>query len=338
MREEILRLINIFGSGLSESKYNQYIPKLRDYLLEYLIFQKSNISVERLFMYEFTIQDIIQSTEYYIMKNDNVKSKAAIDDYLGSINRFFVETIFKKYPNHNLISVKPFTNLSKEIELYLISKGLELTEKQANPAINEDQYILINKLLNNESDKTFKTMQVSIIIKLILLYGFSFDRISNLNLINYSNERRTLEVYYSSNPLRSLLLELPFSLNQELGVYTDMHKQMGYMNNRLFINTKGKSIKHDFTIDFLQIARDEYHMVHEEDRDLRNAFTQTGLAKFGIMKMILDGVNQSVISDLTGFGSDVMKDCQDEVNANKELKRNRYINHMIRGISTFDDF
>lgn len=34
---------------------------------------------------------------------------------------------------------------------------------------------------------------------------------------------------------------------------------------------------------------------------------------------------------------DIYKDCQNEVNRTEDLDRNRYINHVIRGISTYDE-
>ena len=56
-----------------------------------------------------------------------------------------------------------------------------------------------------------------------------------------------------------------------------------------------------------------------------------------IIKMIESGLNQAVIMDLTGQGIDVFSDCQNIVDNRNGFSRNRYINHMIRGIDTYDD-
>ena len=53
--------------------------------------------------------------------------------------------------------------------------------------------------------------------------------------------------------------------------------------------------------------------------------------------MIESGLNQAVIMDLTGQGIDVFSDCQNIVDNRNGFSRNRYINHMIRGINTYDD-
>ena len=34
---------------------------------------------------------------------------------------------------------------------------------------------------------------------------------------------------------------------------------------------------------------------------------------------------------------DIYNDCQNEVNMQKEINRNRYVNHFLRGIATFDE-
>lgn len=45
----------------------------------------------------------------------------------------------------------------------------------------------------------------------------------------------------------------------------------------------------------------------------------------------------AVIMDLTGQGIDVFSDCQNIVDNRNGFSCNRYINHMIRGIDTYDD-
>lgn len=198
MRDNLIKIVNQFGSGLSKHEYNQYIPKLRDYFIEYLLINITTTSdIEKLFKFEFTRSHIIQSTEYYIIQNDNVTSKSAIDDFLIALNRFFDEIINIRYPNQNLITIRPFTNLNNEVEDSLLKKGIKLNERKANPPINENQYNFILKYMVKESSKSIKTQQVHIILKLLLLYGFSFDRIINLQKDSFCPETRTLEIVYS---------------------------------------------------------------------------------------------------------------------------------------------
>lgn len=71
-----------------------------------------------------------------------------------------------------------------------------------------------------------------------------------------------------------------------------------------------------------------------EDQGLAGSESRNNHA---IIKMIESGLNQAVIMDLTGQGIDVFSDCQNIVDNRNGFSRNRYINHMIRGIDTYDD-
>ncbi|OMD49473.1 hypothetical protein BSK56_08965 [Paenibacillus borealis] len=91
---EIMNIVYHFGIKLTKSKFDMYIPKIRDYFAKYILENKSGSTIENVLKYEITRNDIIQSTVYYILKNKNVRSKSAIDDYLTIINRFFEEAVF----------------------------------------------------------------------------------------------------------------------------------------------------------------------------------------------------------------------------------------------------
>lgn len=339
MREELRSLITVFSSGLTISEGNQYIPKIRDYFIEYIMQSKSGSSLEDVLKYEITKKDLINSTIYYIQKNDNVRSKSEIDDYLIAINRFFFETIFHKYPNQNLITIRPFTTLSKEVEQGLIEQEqlINLEERQTFPPINEDQYKFILNHIKEDYKASFKDKQIHIIIKLALLFGFSPERIINLKRSNYYHEERVLEIIYSKNPYRSLKLDIPYKIHIEITEYlkSDLHGKSEH--NSFFVNRNGGLIKHDFPAGYLKSLKEQYFILYPNEGELRNPFTPTGLAKYAIIKMILNGINPSVISDLTGYMNDVISDCQDKVNEMKALNRNRYINHMIRGIQTYEE-
>lgn len=338
VKNEIVQLIEHFGEGLSQYEYNQYIPKLRDYFIDYLIENKSHAQdIPNLFKFEFTRSDIVLSTEYYVTKNESVRSKSAIDDFLIALNRFFDEVINIKYPNQNLITIRPFTNLSKDIEKTLLEKGIKLEARQGYPPIKEDQYKFIIEYLKKDRNISIKNEQVHIIIKLLLLYGFSFDRIMNLRAGAYCSERRVLEVTYRENPFRGLVLELPYSLNKEIENYTRKLNDKNNAENYLFCTKNGNKIKHDFPNEYLSKIKHEFFSGNDIEKNLRNPFTPTGLAKFAVINMIIKGINQSVILDLTGFKDDMYLACQKEVNEIKVLHRNRYINHMIRDISTYDE-
>lgn len=312
MKNGLDELIKKFGARLTKSEYNQYVPKLK-YLVKYLLLRKDDTSIEAILRHDFTRNDVIQSTVYYIENNDNVRSKSAVDDYLIALNRFFEETVYKVYPNHNLIALRPFTSLNQEVDRALSQLGMELNERVKFPALSEDEYKFILDYLRNDQDLSFKMIQVHIILKLFLLYGLSFDRVINLCKSNYIIEKRALEIAYQDSPRRVIHLEVPSTLHNEISEYLQLLNNKNIDNERLFVNTKGKSIKHDFPNEYLQKIRKSFQDSIEQGKESTNSFTPTGLSKFAIIRMLLEGVNLSVIADLTGFQSDVLSDCQNTV-------------------------
>lgn len=337
LKEELFKLIvNDFGGLLSTHEYNQYITKLRDYLLPYLEKNKSHCrSIDELFKYELTRKDIIDSTIYYIVNNQNVTRRSAIDDFLIALNRLFDENINKKYFNQNLANIQPFTSLSTEIEKEIDSKGLKhLHERESFPAISDKEYDLLAEYLKKIECNKISTYQHKIIVNLLLLYGFSFDRIMNINLQDYSAERGILSIVYDSKNNRCIDLELPYNLKLLMNSFMDIRRGVETDCKSMFISTIGNKIKHGYLTYFLDKVKEEQNI---EVNSSRNSFTPTGFAKYAVMKMILEGMNQSIILDLTGFEMAHYSDCQSKVNEDKNLNLNRYINRMIRGIITFDD-
>lgn len=338
MKEKLISIINEFGSLLTKEENYQYIPKLRDYLIPYIIETKGdNIDIDTIFKDEFTRSDIIKATMYYITENENVESLSAIDDYLIALNRLFDELLFNKYPNPTLMKYKPFTKLSNEIQENLKKQGVELKGRETNPTIDRDQFKFIIDYLKNHKKSSIKFNQVSIMIKLFLLYGFSHDKVSKLKLEDYNANQKTLKIQYKRIMKRNIFIELPYSLAQEINEYLKMRNEEKKLNsNLLFVSRENTKVSNGFIADTLDKIKEEYIKINGTSSN-KNQFTPTGIQKYAIIQMILNGMNQSVIMDFTGQQLDIYNDCQNEVNRIKELDRNRYINHMIRGINTYDE-
>jgi len=336
--KELTEVINSFGSKLTEWQYNNYIPKLRDYFIEYIMENFKEVkNVTTLFKHELTRSHIIRSTEFYIIKNENVKSKSAIDDFLISLNQLFELEINNKYYNQNLDNIRPFMRLNAEIEQDLINQGIILKDKEPYPAINRNQFMFIIEQLK-EVGNSFTKLQIKIIIKLLLLYGFKPERIIDFDISDFKIDERVLNVKYNENPDRYIRLELSNSLYKDLVEHSKLRADKIGENN-LFVNTKGNKIDHGFTKHYFDVIRNKYFKKYPyeklEDKN-NNQFTFTGLAKYSVINMILNGMNQSLIMDLTGFEDDVFEYCQEQVNNIKAVAKDRYINSNIRGIETYD--
>lgn len=339
MKIELLNLLDDFRKKLTDYQYNQYIPKLRDYLFPYIesTFQESSIT--EIFQNEFTKKNIIDSAIYYIDINTNVQRISAIDDYLIALNSFFEKTIFEKYHNTNLMSLKPFIRLNKDVKEKIKEKNITLLEKETFPAINDFQSEYIFHYLNNcYSYRSLSSYQTPIILKLMLLYGFSHDILSNLKLNNYNSNKNTLLINNITDVRKNITLELPFNLKEDFIQYFNFRKLQTSINSEfLFVTEKNTKIKNGFLSDTLDKIRKKFTYDNADiDDNTRNPFTPTGLQKYAIIKLILSDFNQSILSNLTGQKQDILIDCQLSVNEKKVIKLNRYINHMIRGIDTYD--
>ncbi|WP_045516324.1 tyrosine-type recombinase/integrase [Clostridium sporogenes] len=332
-------IVDDFGSKLTKPEFNQYVTKLRDYFIRYIIEEKKYTGkVLDLFKFDLGKTDIINSVIYYVVYNENVKSKSAIDDFLIALNMLFEEVINDKYFNQNLNNLQPFSKLSSEIAQKIEKDGIkDLTEKETFPAILDEEYKLIVEYLNNMVLKSLKAYEVKVIIKLLLLYGFSFDRIIKLKTKDYCSEKGTLSIMYGNSNRSNLILELPYELNKLMKSCLEVRNKKYPDVESLFVTTEGTTITHAFLSTTFKNIKKLYIPPKSNRYDNKNTFTTTGLAKYAVIQMILEGMNQSIILDLTGFKEDQFSYCQDYVNELKNLNRNRYVNHIIRGISTYDD-
>lgn len=157
-------------------------------------------------------------------------------------------------------------------------------------------------------------------------------------LNNYNSNKNTLLINNITDVRKNITLELPFNLKEDFIQYFNFRKLQTSINSEfLFVTEKNTKIKNGFLSDTLDKIRKKFTYDNADiDDNTRNPFTPTGLQKYAIIKLILSDFNQSILSDLTGQKQDILIDCQLSVNEKKVIKLNRYINHMIRGIDTYD--
>lgn len=328
-----------FGSNLTPHEKHQYLPKLRDYLLPYILTQKKHaLNIEALFKHEFTRNDVIKSCEYYVLNNNNVRSKSAIDDFLIALNRLFEETLNEKYPNQNLKNIQPFSKLSHEIEKSLEIQGRFLQDRETNPPIEEDQFEHLCNILESTSEKN-SSLQPKLIIKLILLYGFKFNRVSQFLIDDFDIEKRILKVKRNNSTQGEIKLELPYSLFLDFKKYYNHRIKNVTKNRNLFLTVNSTPVASSLITGLLDKARDSYYsksQLEGLEGQSKNPFTATGLSKFAIINMILQGMSQAVILDVTGVNEVIYNSCQ--YNASNKLSEdyNRHINYKLRAIKTFD--
>jgi site-specific recombinase XerD len=331
----------------SVHKRNQYIPKIRDYLIPYLRNNKpienSQSEIEKLFKYNITLQDLIDSTIYYVKNNANVNSETGINDFIIAFNQFFRFLYENNIENTNLVrlwSTEEITELKKQIIERLQKEGIRLNPPQQDPPITEEEFSFIlsycEKINHNDN---FKRYESSIIIKLFIFLGLKAEKMYNIKNNHFNNETGILEI--ESKDGENYYVQLPYNLTKQLKILMKLKEErFPHISDFLFVNNRGKKVDNSFLTELLNEIRDEFNKNRNTDLltlELeRNRFTQTGLIKYAVIEMIKKGINQSIIQDFTGNGENIYNDCQKFVNESKQGEKNRYLNSKLRSIETYD--
>lgn len=335
MEEKLLELLEQY-KRIIDKKNNtssQYIPMLRDNLIPYLLLNYQCDNLKSLFCDEMTRNGLINSAMYFIEHNENIRRISRLNFYLSCLSSLFNDLLFEKYPNPNIQRLYPFTCLTDDICRKLNENGITLSDSESYPSVNQEQFNHIIWYLKSHQPKSIKNKQEHILIKLYLLYGFSSDKVQELELKNYISDRKALIIPCTTRKDLQINLELPYTLSIEISDYIATLSNSGITT--LFAKKTKKSIDASFLSYILDKIKESYYKKNEDDNAL-NPFTSTGLQKYAITRMIEAGMNESIIKDFTGQSQDIFDDCQNFVDEYYQLNRNRYINHMIRGIATYD--
>lgn len=322
LKEEIEK----FSQEIKESNpdYTSIYTYFMDYINEKAY--KDDIELRDFLINEFSRRDIIKACAYYY-ENSNAFSITAIEKFLNSITKFYSSYMKPNgYDNTNLFLIYPFAKLKNDV-IDFIDK--DILEKQVNPPISDYDFEHICNYFNLVQKPSITQRQISIIFKLIMLYGFKLERIRSLKKSNFDFGTRLLIIVIENG--KNITLELPISLTLEIESYLNSPKcnKSDYM----FLNTKNTEIDPSF----LSYQFGKIRECINDDSEI-NKFTSTGLAKYGIIKMLKAGMNVPVIKMITGMEDDVINDCTRFVyGLDKPSYLNRYINSTVRAVKTYDE-
>lgn len=129
-------LLDEFGASITKSKYNSYMPILKNSFIPFLNDKYSKEiekSMDRFFGIMISTRDIIDGGINYVDNTKKVVGEAAIDKYLTATNMFFKDVIYPKWPNCQLSTVESFKvfyddireNCGKELKGYSPRAHLE---------------------------------------------------------------------------------------------------------------------------------------------------------------------------------------------------------------------
>lgn len=315
-----------------KNNYPDYAT-LYNYFYEYIekTYASEESTLGEFLGYNLCKRDIINSCVYYA-EQSNATSVSAIEKYLNSMTKLYNSYIKPNgYDNKSLEAIVPFASYKEEVREKINKK--ELMEKNNFPALTEDGFMKIIEYLYKFQKKTYVGMQISIIFKLIMLYGFKLERIKYLQVGDYDENESTLSIVVDDDVDNTprLILELPAYISNEIKNYLGQHIKK--KNEYIFLNRQGHVVEPSFFSYTFRAIEDRYGIKEK-------SFTTTGLAKYAIKHMIREGIGAADIKLITGMEDIVVDDCEMSVrmeNISDMNGLNRKINSKIRTIPTVDN-
>ena len=200
-------LLDEFGAGITKSKYNSYMPILKNSFIPFLNDKYSKEiekSMDRFFGIMISTRDIIDGGINYVDNTKKVVGEAAIDKYLTATNMFFKDVIYPKWPNCQLSTVENFKVFYGDIRE---NCGKELKGYSPRAHLEDDDYEGLLEYLDELNSDSARGAMAKAVIPLILLYGFKIGTIAEIKTDCFSPELRKLKL---NN--QDIWLELPYKI------------------------------------------------------------------------------------------------------------------------------
>ena len=309
---------------------------LYDSFIKYLRETKSNYdgTFHDFFENDFSKNDIIQSCIRYIRNSNRAKSVQSIDTYLGAMTKLYEECIQKQgCNNRNLFAILPFGNLKTQVKEKL--KDINLEEKASIPPIDEDTSTIIINYLENEKHNTSESFRRnSIMLRLVMLYGFKLERLKYIKISDLRCENHILDINSDKYGDSILSLELPYTLVYDIDEYIkNLKDNKEFKDDQyLFLTNTGKLIGSYCFKEIFDKINSDYNC---------SRITLVGICKYAIINMIKVGLSKEKIKLVTGVRDDIIDDCEEIYlkklcNNEDKIPLNREINQKLRGITAFD--
>lgn len=325
------RSVADFISIKNIDRYKQCMNVFKGYLIE-----KKVLSVLRTYFQGIRSDDLVDSLEYYVVHN-NVTSFGAANVYAACIQEYFKFIIARglvkndelmaefAYPIDDKKSCRNKINsyLSKEPRIKASMQFEPVTEEEAKDIIDECN-LIIERLNNIEkvtrTQKDYNKLRSSIILKIMLLTGITYRCLIKIKV-------DSLDLKHGQITINGLTFHLPNKLIDDLVFYKDVREKIVNESNNtqtLFVESSGCEISE------LTSTTSGFLCTLTGRKDLN------GVIKYGIINLIRNGVNQSIIEKLTEVGKSIYNDCQKQVNSTMDYKASRYLDSKIRDINIFD--
>lgn len=320
-------LIDEYCHKITDDKWGNNRPVLNCFKRTILNRHKAAPSVDEIFMHRIVGPDIVAAGIEYIDQTPRIHSESAIRKYLLAITDFNKKIIRLHYQNSSLNSVLNFQSLFLSIKNGITKK---LAPISSYSHIAEEEYDLIKLHIQKIKKIPDKNFSISVIYRMILLFGFKIETVESMVKDNYDDVKRVLNLNPNFTEYK-IALEIPYDLANDLSI----QKKKCSASNFLFTYDDGKNIDGRYFTDDLKVLK-------KEARDLKlnsSCFTLTGFSKYAVINMLVEGLNPLAVREVSGVKDTDFKYC--EVEAMKILQNeglSHHINSHIRDIETFDDF
>lgn len=283
---------------------------------------------------DFSKNDIIQSCVGYVRNSSKAKSVIAIERYLNAMSKLYEECIQKHdCNNRNLFAILPFGNLKSQVNEKL--RDLNLEEKTSIPPIDETTAEKIVDYLEKEKDnQSIVFKRNSIILRLIILYGFKLEKLKYIKVSDLRYENHILDINNDKDEGNILSLELPYPLVRDISEYIEILKRDTNFkaNQYLFLSSTGKSIDSS-------CCKETFDKINRDNSCCR--ITLVGICKYAIINMIGVGISTEKIKLISGVRNDIINDCErlylKNLRGSEENNSlSREVNQKIRSIPIYD--
>lgn len=321
--------IDEFLESVSENSTKIYITKIYSFH-KFLVEVKgiSDGSFES-YLSSMRIEEVIDSLDYYINKNQIAKSTVAWH-YISVVKRYFSFLEIKGISNNGLLklfgldnnSEKSFNNRIKKVidgheKLFKLDSKEELNYDEIEMLVIECDEQIRNILMEKEKvldynkyASKYNDLMYSIVIKLIVFSGIKYKVIGSIKV-------KDIDLNHNRISINGYIVHLPNNLSDQLREYIDIRGKLNAKDDSLFVDVNGESIG---TNTSLLTSRLQSYI---------GRMDTTGMIKYTVIEMINKGINQSLIQSFTSVGDEIFKYCQNRVNGDKNRHANRYLDSKL---------
>lgn len=319
---------DFFDSSIAT--YRAKINVFCEYMIE--IFQIHDANYETV-LRGMNEDELIKILVYYV-DTRKIHYKVTATIFMTVIKEFFAFLIGQENLKNDV-----FVNLERLDRLNtMITENMEVLELQNSDEkvpISEEAYYKLNNYCNNAINEIsleeiqkfngvyshpYDTFISAIMTKVVMFFGIKPQILLDINRNDYDRDLNMLRV-------RGYWIHLPNILSSQLSKYAFIRDEIhGNIEGKLFLKKDGG----------IYIGS-EYSQIFKAIYNVFDTCSAEIVGKYAIMEMIKQGINVSVILDLTGFGVDTYFYCQESVNDEISLlERTKYLDAKIRKLKMFD--